>query len=164
MYRRIVDLAKQDAVLWRSGIDPQRGYLQITTEFLPARAEQLNRYAATCTSCVLQHLPAVVCSRIKHVNSVLSHKQLHYLKTAVVSPLVTPFRQYSEPNGSYPLLPTSQSEQATVYFRRCELRVMCLMKEMHEHCVCLRAARFLENAKTDALSMCRLLPGLSTTP
>lgn len=50
MYRRIVDLAKQDAVLWRSGIDPQRGYLQITTEFLPARAEQLNRYA----NCILQ--------------------------------------------------------------------------------------------------------------
>ena len=50
MYRRIVDLAKQDAMLWRSGIDPQRGYLQITTEFLPARAEQLNRYA----NCILQ--------------------------------------------------------------------------------------------------------------
>jgi hypothetical protein len=40
---RIEKLAQQDAELWHTGIDIQKGYRQITEEFLPTRTEQLIR-------------------------------------------------------------------------------------------------------------------------
>ncbi|GAX75136.1 hypothetical protein CEUSTIGMA_g2580.t1 [Chlamydomonas eustigma] len=67
-YNRIKHLADLDAALWKSGIDVQRGFLQITTEFIPTRTTQLTV-------------------------------------------------QYG-PNGSYPLIPSSQSANASVYIRR----------------------------------------------
>lgn len=40
-YDRIKDLAVKDAKLWETGIDPEKGMLQITTEFLPTRLQQM---------------------------------------------------------------------------------------------------------------------------
>ena len=40
-YTRIRLLAERDAQLWRTGIDPSRGLLQITREFIPTRLQQL---------------------------------------------------------------------------------------------------------------------------
>lgn len=90
---------------------------------------------------------AVDCSNMRPGGSVLSYNQQYDWMTITTFPLALSFRQYSEPNGSYPLLPTSQSEQATVYFRRCELSSMCLVKDMLESCVCLGVACSLYNVR-----------------
>lgn len=40
-YNRIKVLARLDAEKWHTGIDPHRGLMQITREFIPTRLKQL---------------------------------------------------------------------------------------------------------------------------
>ena len=53
-YLKIKDLAIQDQRLWETGIDAERGMLQITTEFLPTRLNQMRAtYGPTGTTPLL---------------------------------------------------------------------------------------------------------------